>query len=508
MKSTLLSIAILCVMVFQGIGQIPQKISYQAVLRSADGSVIASQAVDIKISLRKTATNGTIVYSETFNQTTSALGLVNLVIGGGDAVSFAAIPWNENIYIQTEVKKSSESTFMDLGTSQILSVPYALTAGNIKEVKSIPGSNVDDPIFVVKNKDGQIVFAVYQDGVQINIDDKALIKGARGGFAVGGLSQSKGISKEYLRITPDSARIYINDSNAKGARGGFAVGGLSQSKGINQEYLRITPDSTRIYINDSNTKGARGGFAVGGLSQTKGNNKDYFKVTKDTSFFKTTLYTESNIISTGTVSTGAGTLSSELIDIETNKYKTIKIGNQVWMKENLRVTKYSDGTPMDPNSEVAVYNLTTNTDTLTNFGRLYSQTAILSGKNVCPTGWHVPTDADWNVLLAFVGGPNWQNDRLITGLKLMEPGTTATGGLWNVQAIAATNVSGFTGRPGGQGYHSAGWVSFVNMGLIGNWWSYVDAAAADRYTLDGNTGEVSRGEGTPGEGYSVRCIKD
>lgn len=430
MKSILITIGLIFALLQPGSGQVPQTFSYQAVLRNNDGTVMSNQGVNISIKLRKSSISGPVIFTEPHNPTTTGQGLISLNIGSINTADFASIPWNENIYIQVDVKKMSETNFQTIGPSQILSVPYALSAGNVRMVKSQPNANLDDPIFEVRNKDGDVVFAVYQDGVKVFVDD---------------------------------------------------------SPGI---------------------KGAKGGFAVGGLSQTKAERKEYFKVNMDTSYFATTLYTSSNIVSTGTVNTGVGTLSDELIDIETNKYKTIKIGNQIWMKENLRVTKYSDGTPMNPLTEFAIYNMSPDSDTLNNFGRLYSQGAILSGNNVCPTGWHVPTDADWIILLSFVGGPNWSNDRLVTGLKLMETGTTATGGLWNVQNNLATNVSGFSGRPGGQGYHSTSWLSFINMGLVGNWWSYIDPASADRYSLDGNLGEISKAEGTPGEAYSVRCIKD
>lgn len=461
MKSTLLSIAIFFALVFQGIAQTPQKISYQAVLRNADGTVIASQPVDVKITLKKAASNGTIVYTETFSQNTSAQGAVSLSIGEGDAVSFAAIPWGENIFIQTEVKKSSDLTYNDLGTTQILSVPYALTAGSVKEVKSLPGSNVDDPIFVVKNNDGQIVFAVYQDGVRVNIDDSGITKGARGGFAVGGLSQAKGSLQEYLRITPDSARIYINDSNSKGARGGFAVGGLSQSKGITQEY---------------------------------------FKVTSDTSYFKTTLFTESNIISTGTINTGAGVASTPVTDFDGNTYQTVKIGNQIWMKENLRTTHYSYGSAIS--GEAAVYNNSVDVDTLKTYGMLYSNLVIIDTANVCPNGWHVPTYQDWDTLMVTVGGPYWLTTPIVTGLKLMEKGTTVNStGSWS-NDNNANNVSGFSGRPGGQAMVSALWF-FNGIGLEGNWWD----SAGGHITLNGSTGEVGKLEPMSGYSYSIRCVK-
>ena len=82
-------------------------------------------------------------------------------------------------------------------------------------------------------------------------------------------------------MTPDSVRIYVDPASSKGAKGGFAVGGISKlSKGAGEEYLRVTPDSVRIYIADSSaTKGAKGGFAIGGISNlSKGNSPHYMNV--------------------------------------------------------------------------------------------------------------------------------------------------------------------------------------------------------------------------------------
>ncbi|PLX16959.1 MAG: hypothetical protein C0599_14430, partial [Salinivirgaceae bacterium] len=81
----------------------------------------------------------------------------------------------------------------------------------------------DEPLFEVKNAAGDVIFAVYENEVKVNFKETA--KGVKGGFAVGGLSGSKGNPTEYMRITPDSVRIYINDTaSAKGVKGGFAVG--------------------------------------------------------------------------------------------------------------------------------------------------------------------------------------------------------------------------------------------------------------------------------------------
>ena len=137
-------------------------------------------------------------------------------------------------------------------------------------VQSETTSLADDPIFEVRNKDNKVVLGVYNEGVRVYVADSPTTKGARAGFAVGGLTnQNKGTEREYFRITPDSARIYIKDTiQAKGARGGFAVGGLTnQNKGVTDNYLYIHRDSSRIYINDATTlqKGARGGLLSGDL---------------------------------------------------------------------------------------------------------------------------------------------------------------------------------------------------------------------------------------------------
>ena len=142
-------------------------------------------------------------------------------------------------------------------------------------------AEVDDPIFEVKNKDGKVVFAVYQNGVEVNVDETSQTKGAKGGFAVGGLTSGKDSVVQYFRVTPDSVRIYLREDTIKGAKGGFAVGGLTSGKGVS-EILRVTSDSTRIYVNNS-SKGAKGGFAVGGLTSGKGKTaqNEYLRISPD-----------------------------------------------------------------------------------------------------------------------------------------------------------------------------------------------------------------------------------
>jgi len=261
--------------------QTPTGFSYQAVLRNAQGEVVANQSGSLRVTI--TGSNDVdIHYQEEHAVQSSAQGLVGVIIGSGTnkVGNLVDVPWGtDQMKLKLEIKLGSASTYSFLGTQTLQAVPYALHASNAKSIESDPAASDEEPIFVVRNKLGQIVFAVYQEGVRVYVDDGTTpVKGSKGGFAVGGLSGTKE-SVEYFRITPDSARIYIDDSG-KGLKGGFAVGGLSGTK-ANAEYLRITPDSARIYINrQPSVKGAKGGFAVGGLSGTK-TIAEYLRVTAD-----------------------------------------------------------------------------------------------------------------------------------------------------------------------------------------------------------------------------------
>ena len=140
--------------------------------------------------------------------------------------------------------------------------------------------------------------------------------------------------------------------------------------------------------------------------------------------------------------------------------------------------------------------------------------SLMSSKNVCPLGWRVPTSPDWDTLLRFVGGPYWDTNPIITGLKLMEPGTIANStGYWS-KDNSANNASGFSGRPAGQAtppWSSFPW-SFSGKGSFGNWWGMQGPLMLVQ--LSGADGAVSTTLGvqpyplSPSDkAYSVRCIK-
>ncbi|HPQ35146.1 MAG TPA: phage tail protein [Tenuifilaceae bacterium] len=160
-----------------------------------------------------------------------------------------------------------------------------LVTSSVQVGEPIP--DPDQPLFVVRNSNDEIVFAVYEAGVRMYVASDVAKAGSKGGFAVGGLTQSKA-GDEYFRVTPDSVRIYIDTTSTAGktgSKGGFAVGGLTQSKGNPVDLLRVTADSTRIYIETNPAKsGSKGGFAVGGLTQSKLTpSEEYLRITRDSS---------------------------------------------------------------------------------------------------------------------------------------------------------------------------------------------------------------------------------
>jgi len=195
-----------------------------------------------------------------------------------------------------------------------------------------------------------------------------------------------------------------------------------------------------------------------------------------------------------------------IIDSDGNIYTSITIGTQVWMVENLKTTKYNDGTNIPLANDNSVWsNLNTagycwyNNDAATynnTYGVLYNWYAINTG-NLCPYGWHVPTDGEWTILTTFWGGST------VSGGKLKEQGTIH----WQSPNTEATNESGFTGLPGGNRYDNG---TFGSIGTYGGWWSSTEISTSVAWSLvmGYNSGGVNRGNYNKPMGFSVRCIKD
>jgi uncharacterized protein (TIGR02145 family) len=193
-------------------------------------------------------------------------------------------------------------------------------------------------------------------------------------------------------------------------------------------------------------------------------------------------------------------------DIEGNVYQTITIGGQTWFAENLRTTHYRNGdTIPSVKDEIAWRDYTTGAycnydldeSTAITYGKLYNWYAVSDVRNLAPTGWHIPTDDEWDTLEAYLGGQS------IAGGKMKETGTVH----WNSPNTGATNECGFTALPGGRRIYDG---TFFYIGRIGVWWSSTEISSngVSVRTLYFNYGNVNHDVLNKNDGYSIRCVKD
>jgi uncharacterized protein (TIGR02145 family) len=202
-----------------------------------------------------------------------------------------------------------------------------------------------------------------------------------------------------------------------------------------------------------------------------------------------------------------------ITDIDGNVYNTVWINGRQWTKENLKTTKYRDGS--------AIPNITDNTAWTTQsagaycwynndiankptYGALYNFYTVNTG-NLCPTGWHVPTDAEWYAMENYVDPTI--NDPNATGWRGTDAGTKlkATSGWYSSNG---TDNYGFSALPGGYRYYNDG--TFGNVGYIGLWWSSTecDATYAWYRIMGYDDGSVSRYNNDKRYGFAVRCVRD
>lgn len=205
----------------------------------------------------------------------------------------------------------------------------------------------------------------------------------------------------------------------------------------------------------------------------------------------------------------AGTVT----DVDGNEYQTVKIGNQEWTVENLRTTKYNDGSVIPLVTDSATwshmydsslttaaycyYNNTTNADSIKKFGALYNWHAVKT-KILAPKGWHIPDTTEWHTLETFLGGVN------VAGGKLKETGTSH----WDTPNKGASNDVGFSALPGGYRERTG---EFLCVGYNGCWWSFTenDTSTSWWWTIESDSNYFYHyGNGAAGCGLSVRCVRD
>jgi uncharacterized protein (TIGR02145 family) len=209
-------------------------------------------------------------------------------------------------------------------------------------------------------------------------------------------------------------------------------------------------------------------------------------------------------------------------------YELVEIGGQCWFKENLQTRTYRDGTPIDyPGTNSTLWQIDTtgayawydndSTTYASTYGALYNWYAVDNSAGLCPSGWHVPSDAEWTVLESYLEANGYNYDGSLTGNKYAKAmadsvgwnSSTATGVVGNIDYPSYRNKSGFSGLPGGIRYFGGGGLYDV-IGRFGYWWSSAQSHtynAWNRY-LDYQYIAVNSADNDKGFGFSVRCLKD
>jgi uncharacterized protein (TIGR02145 family) len=368
--------------------QAPALIPYQAIARNAAGEPLASSTLNARFTIHDGSATGTNVWQELQTVSTSALGLFTVQLGS--SVTLTNVNWaNGSKFMQVELDLGSG--FIDLGTQQLLSVPYALHAGSVHLNVSATG----DTLFV---GDGSFV------------------------------------------IVPGISAANNNSNGGGGGSGGTTTGTTLHTCGAANVH---NPDLTY----------------------------------------------------------------GSMTDQEGNVYKTIVIGTQEWMAENLNTSIYRNGDAITNitnqaqwqalNSEAwAAYNNSFELECP--FGKLYNWYAVSDSRNLCPSGWHIPSENDWTVLVNFLGGS------LIAGAKLKASGND----FWHSPSDGS-NESGFSAVPGAlRNYYFGG--AFNDLTYSCYIWSSTSYSSDDagRLNLYYNNSGADFSPNNKRNGFSVRCIRD
>ncbi len=398
----------------------------------------------VKISILQGSATGSAVYAETHSPLTNANGLASLEIGGGTVLSgnFANINWASGLFfVKTETDVNGGSNYTITNTSQLLSVPYALYAATA-------GNNTPGP---------------------------------------------QGPAGPQGPTGPQGTTGTTGATGATGPQGPQGEQGPAGNPASDDQSLSVSATGDTLFLQN-------GGFVIiPGISAANNGGSGQIGI---------------NAHSCGATSVHNPTQTNgTMTDQQDNVYKTIVIGTQEWMAENLKTTIYRNGEAIAnvidgiqwaglTTSAWCYYNNDSQYDCP--YGKLYNWYAVADPRNVCPIGWHVPTDAEWSDLINYLdpnadGGNIYPN---VAGGKLKSTGLE----YWLSPNQDATNESGFSGLPAGGRGDSGG---FNPIGGDGFWWSSTENDTSNAwlrylYAFNGNAYRFSYFKAY---GFSVRCIR-
>ena len=519
------------------LAQPPQKMSYQAVVRDANNQLVVNQQVGVKISILEASPNGFPVFAERHQPTTNANGLMSLEIGTGVPLptnNLTTIDWgNNNFYLQCEIDITGGTQYTINGVQQLITVPYAFFAHSSVYADSSDFNNLANR--PTGNHDGDILYWSTTDS-----EWHILPAGSAGQVLTMG---PNGIPLWYTQsfnnnfpptITTDSilnftgTTTYVNATIVDQGTTGIIASGVCWS-------------STNPYPSLGNNH-TSDGSGIGSFTSFIPN------LTPNTTYYIRAYATNSIGTSYGaplsfTTPTNCGTVT----DWDGNVYQTTYIGNQCWMKENLKTTHYSNGVVIPQGTYYnnistsgglyILYFVYNDVDSnKNNFGYLYPWGAIMNGagsstnnpsgvQGICPTGWHLPSHAEWCQLENYLepgidGTCSTSGYRGSMVKKLAKPqywnnypSNLHAPGYWRTDT-SNFNTSGFSAIPGGYIYNyyngSSYRASSAYMNETAYFWSCTSTGSYSAFcrTFSYNNPGINSTSEYRNYAMSVRCLKN
>jgi uncharacterized protein (TIGR02145 family) len=466
--------------------QSPQGTSYQAVIRNSSGVLISNRTVTLRFSIHDSAAAGPVVYQETQTPVTTAQGLVNCNVGMGSPVSalFSNINWgNKSKFLQVELDVNGGTAYTDMGTTQLMSVPYSLYANASNTANTaIRATKADTALYAANtmpsgNANGDILYWNGTSWVKLPIGNYGQTLSACDGVLTWGGCAPKVTTNTTSAISYTTATSGGNVT----AEGGASV----TARGV----CWSTSTNPTIALATKTVDGTGTGAFTSSITGLAANTTYYVRA-----------------YATNSVGTSYGTQVSFV------NFPSVTIGTQIWSSKNLDLRTYRNGDVIPQVTDSTEWaNLTTgawcwyNNDSATyaaTYGRLYNWHAVNDPRGLAPQGWHVPTDAEWNRLTKFID-PSADTTQCCSNVAGTAMKST-TG--WN-NSGNGTDSSGLVGLPGGGRYDNG---TFYVVGGYGNWWSarqYDATNAWYRYLYDYSS-TLNRNYYDKTYGFSVRVVRD
>ncbi len=491
-------------------------IPYQAVVRGVDGTAISNANVDVRFTLRDLdALNGLVVYQEQHALTTNNQGLMYSTIGEGVVLNgnFQTIDWSIlPKFLQVEFRQNGLGEFIEMGNQQLMSVPYAMYCERANEVNNV--SSIDS----ISIQNNHLLFYLANGSIN-DAGTIELILGCTDAQSCNYNAQAtidNGVCKSVGESCDDGNPstfndVYINDCVCQGVNN---LLGCTNAFACNYNSLATTDNGSCVFI------GAICDDEDGTTINDRYNGQcECIGVNPNAGTGNAAVLLPGNITCQDENISVSGCGGQTTLSYFDHVYDLVEIGGQCWFAENLATTKFNDGTELLEVTSPQQWS----TNTLPGyanyqyvsqneiFGMKYNGFVVRSDKNVCPLGWHVPSDCEWMYLEGQLGMNVFQQQQTngrgvnLEGVKLK------SNNYWESPSLSETNSSGFSALPAGildidnnqnYIYTFAFFWTRSSFGSEANWYRVLAAGES----------AITRRSVWPwgmiNNGLSIRCLKD